>query len=402
MCEPLPYGGFEEVEDISEFNNIESLDDEGQYGYIYVVDIKYPRYLHNKHSCLPFLPECIKPPGSNCKKLLTTLNDKEFYVVHYRALKQAVRFGLVVEKIHTVIKFKQSRWMKKYIDLNTTLRQSADNEFEVAFFKYMNNAVYGKCMEQIRNRMNMKIISCQKPMEKCIKKSTFLDRTIYEENLAAVHFAKESVVMNKPIFVGQAVLDLSKVVMYEFYYSVMKQKYGKRVKLLYIDTDSFIMRIIFKDFYHDMKEMMNYFDTSNYPKDHPCFSNQNKKVLAKFKDEMAGKIISEFCGLRAKVYALKVLELVIKRLKGVKKYALRRKIHFDDYLECLKDMKKVLLTSYYSILSRKHCITTNKCTKVALSAYDDKRYIKQCGVKTLPWGHYHIPMLEENRLIETV
>jgi hypothetical protein len=397
MCEPLPYGGFEVIEDISSVADIESLDDEGPYGYIYVVDMKYPKHLHNEHACLPFLPECIKPPGSQCKKLLATLNDKKFYVVHYRALKQAVRFGLVVDKIHTIIKFKQSRYMKKYIDLNTALRQKAENEFDVAFFKYMNNAVYGKCMEQIRNRMNMKLICCQKQIEKCIKKSTFLDRTIYEENLAAVHFSKESVLMNKPVYVGQAVLDLSKTIMYEFYYSVMKQAYGPRVSILYIDTDSFIMKIICQDFYLDMTEMMNHFDTSNYPEDHQCFSNKNKKVLAKFKDEMAGTVISEFCGLRAKVYALKFLDLVLKKLKGLKKYALRSKIHFENYLECLRDMKKVLRTSYYSILSTKHSITTNKCTKVALSAYDDKRYIKKCGIETLPWGHYLIPNLEAQR-----
>jgi hypothetical protein len=398
MCEPLPYGGFKLVEDFSAMGDILSLDDEGPIGYIFVVDIKYPKYLHNKHSFLPFLPECIAPPGSQYKKLLATLKDKEYYAVHYRALKQAIQHGLVVAKIHSVIEFKQSRWMKKYIDLNTSLRQMAKNEFEMAFFKYMNNAVYGKCMEQIRNRMHIKIISCPKQLETYIKKATFLDRTIYEENLATVHLAKESVVMNKPIYVGQAVLDLSKVIMYEFYYTVMVETYGKRIALLYMDTDSFIMKIICRDFYRDMQKMLKYFDTSNYPIDHPCYSLQNKKVLAKFKDEMAGRIISEFCGLRAKVYALRVLEMVIKKLKGLKKYALRSKIHFEDYLKCLEDTKCVLLTSYYSILSTKHCLTTNKCTKVSLSAYDDKRYIKRCGIKTLPWGHYKIPSLEERRI----
>lgn len=398
MCEPLPYGGFEILDQIPTIEDILTLDDEGPHGYLFVVDIKYPKYLHNKHIYLPFLPECVRPPGSKLKKLMATVNDKEYYVVHYRALKQAMQHGLLVQKIHNVIKFKQSRWMKKYIDLNTALRKNAENNFEEAFFKYMNNAVYGKCMEQIRNRMNMKLVSSLKQLRKCLKKATFLDRTIYEENLAAVHFSKEFVVMNKPIFVGQAVLDLSKVIMYKFYYSVMKRIYGNKLTLLYMDTDSFIMKIICNDFYRDMTKLLKYFDTSNYPQNHPCFSMQNKKVLAKFKDEMAGKIIAEFCGIRAKAYAIRLLDLVLKRLKGVKKYALRSKIHFDDYLNCLRDTRKILYTSYYSILSRKHKLTTNKFTKVALSAFDDKRYIRQCGIKTLPWGHYHIPKLEEIRI----
>jgi hypothetical protein len=398
MCEPLPYGGFEINEENISVGDIEALDDEGPYGYMFVVDIKYPTYLHNIHSCLPFLPESVKPPGSQNKKLLATLDDKKFYILHYRALKQAMQHGLVVEKIHSVIKFKQSRWMKQYIEFNTYLRQNADNEFDVAFFKYMNNAVYGKCIEQLRNRMNIKLISCDKKMNLYLKKATFIDRTIYEENLAAVHLARECVLMNRPIFVGQAVLDLSKVIMYNFYYNVMKKRYGESLTLLYTDTDSFIMKIICRDFYSDMKRMSKYFDTSNYPSDHPCFSTKNKKVLAKFKDELAGIVISEFCGLRAKVYAFKFLQCVIKRLKGIKKYALRSKIHFEDYIKCLTDTKLVLHTSYYSILSKKHCLTTNKCTKVALSAYDDKRYIRKCGIRTLPWGHYRIPRLEEKRI----
>jgi ribosomal protein L31E len=275
MSEPLPYGEFEEVEDHSSIGPIEGLDDEGEYGYIFVADIAYPKHLHNAHASLPFLPESKLPPGGKHKKLLATLDDKDEYVVHYRALKQALKFGLKIKKIHKIIKFRQSRWMKKYVDLNTELRKKAENEFEVAFFKLMNNAVYGKCMEQIRNRLNMKLVSNEKSMTRSINNPTFIDRTVYSENLAAVHFAKEHIVMNKPIYVGQAILDISKVIMYEFFYSVLKPKYAQNIELLYMDTDSFIVFIKCKDFYKDLLEMLDHYDTSNYEKTHFCYSPYN-------------------------------------------------------------------------------------------------------------------------------
>jgi hypothetical protein len=261
----------------------------------------------------------------------------------------------------------------------------------------MNNEVYGKCMEQIRNRMNMKLVSDEKSMSKSINQPTFIDRTVYTENLAAVHFAKENIVMNKPIYVGQAILDISKVIMYEFFYSVLKPKYSQNLELLYMDTDSFIVLIKCKDFYKDLLGMLEHYDTSNYEKTHFCYSPDNKKVLGKFKDETGGIPISEFCGLRAKVYALRVLDEIHKKLKGIKKYALKTKIHFADYISCLRDTSLIIRTSFYNIVSKKHILTTNKFTKIALSAFDDKRYILCDGVHTLPWGHFRIPELEDEK-----
>jgi hypothetical protein len=214
------------------------------------------------------------PPGSKNPKLLTTFHKKENYVVHVLALKQAVAHGLKVTKVHKVLEFDQSPWLKSYIDKNTRRPQQARIAFEKAFFKLMNNAVYGKTMENVRRRMDMELVTNAKRLKKCIASPFFKDRTIYSDTLCAVHFHKKKVFMNKPIYVGMCILDLSKTLMYEFHYDFMLKKYGK--KLLYMDTDSFLYHIKTEDFYQDIRmhphESSTYypFDTSDYPKDHPC------------------------------------------------------------------------------------------------------------------------------------
>ena len=190
MSQSLPMSEFQWVADIDEIGNILDLKEDDNFGYIYEVDIEYPETLHETHKDLPFLAEKLLPPNSQHPKLLTTLKKKEKYVVHYLALKQAVEHGLIISKIHRVIKFKQSKWLAPYIQLNTDLRKRSKNAFEKDFYKLMNNAVFGKCMENVRNRLNMKLVVSEESLQRYVNKSTFLDRTIFAENVVAVHLAK--------------------------------------------------------------------------------------------------------------------------------------------------------------------------------------------------------------------
>ena len=171
------------------------------------------------------------------------------------------------------------------------LESTGTNEFEKTFFKLMNNLVYGKTLENVRNHVDIKLVTSKEEAQKWICKPNFSRYTIYNKHFAAIHMLKKKVVQNKPRYVGFTVLELSKLHIYEFYYNYIKPKYGDGVKLLMTDTDSLILEIETEDFYRDIApDLHHWFDTSNYPKDHPSGIevDVNKKVLGKFKDEAGG------------------------------------------------------------------------------------------------------------------
>ena len=222
--------------------------------------------------------------------------------------------------------------MEPYIRKNTDLRKSASNAFEKHFFKLMNNSVFGKTIENIRKRQNVNIIDNKKMAVKLTSKPNFERLTIFDENLVAVHMKKTEVYFNKPIYVGQAILDLSKTLMFDFHYNYIRKKYDNKAELLFTDTDSLMYLIQTEDFYHDIKQdIKKEFDTSDYPKNHPSGikTGVNKKVIGKFKDEAAGKQITHSVGLRPKHYTFKVEEKgETRKAKGVKKNVIKKYLSF--------------------------------------------------------------------------
>ena len=252
-------------------------------------------------------------------------------------------------------------------------------------------------MENIRSRVDIRLCTNGKQVDKLVAKPSFKSRTIFTENLVAVHMAKTKLVFNKPIYVGMSILDVSKYLMYEFHYNTMKVRYGENIKLLYTDTDSLIYDIETEDFYQDMKDMLDQFDTSDYAQDNVYgLPRVNKKVLGKMKDELAGVVMREFIGLRSKMYATDVegdekrdKKLGIKKSKGVKKSVVKNEITFKDYKTCLfKDQE--IMKQMNMMRSYKHDIYSIEINKKALSPKDDKRFILDDKISTLPWGHYSI------------
>ena len=300
MSEYLPYGGFKWVKVNNEsVNRVLNKSDNSFHGYFLEVDLDYPENLHDIHNDLPMAPGKIKVTEemlsstqleikNNCdikvgeiNKLTPNLYSKKNYVLHYRNLKYYLSQGLILKKVHRKLEFKQSHWMKPYIDFNTQKRMEATNEADKKLFKLLNNAVFGKTMENMRKRMKIRIIKKPKDFLKYASRPTYINHNIFGKNLVKIHEKKELLTLNKPIYVGCTVLELSKLTMYEFYYDFLKQK-CETVKLFYMDFDDIMLK---------NKE---FFDLSNFSKNSKYYCGENKKVSGKMKDEYGGKFIYKF------------------------------------------------------------------------------------------------------------
>ncbi|CAI6375722.1 unnamed protein product [Macrosiphum euphorbiae] len=341
---------------------------------------------------------------------MATFEKKENYIVHYRNLQQAIKNGLIVEKVHRVIQFNQSDWLAKYIDLNTEMRKKARNAFEKDFFKLMNNAVFGKTMESKRKQLKIELVSCERRLQKCINKTTFKHCTNYNENLNAVALENKIIKFDKPIYIGFSVLDISKTLMYDYHYNVMQKHYRDKIKLMYTDTDSLIYHIKTTDFYEDLAathSLLDRMDTANLPSDHPCYVAVRKKEPGYFSDEVDADIITEFCALRAKSYAFNVYageEDAVRdkddkdkvggekiKAKGIRQHVVKNHMTLEDHKKCLFGEAGVeAYKDNVSIRSFKHQLMTIKTKKLAYNSYDDKRLVLQDKVHTLAHGHYSI------------
>ena len=395
MSQKLPTGGFKWLtnKEINNLYNNQILQVWNKTPCILEVDLIYPENLHDLHNDYPLCPERVKCENG-VEKLIPNLRNKEKYVIHYKNLIQCLQQGIILKKIHRGIKFTESEWLKSYIDKNTNLRTQAKNNFEKDFFKLMNNSVFGKTMENIRNRVNIKLVNTKEQLRKLTAKPNFKGPPkIFSENLVSVHMKKTSLTMDKPVYLGMCILDLSKTLIFDFHYNYIKRKYGDKAKLLFTDTDSLMYEIITKDFYKDISgDVKNRFDTSDYPENHPSGipTGINKKVLGMMKDEVAGKNIKEFVGLRPKLYSLKMEEgKETKKCKGVKKRVVENYITHEDYKTCLITGKDKLARQNI-IRSYDHEVYTEEVNKIALSAEDDKRYLLNDSFDTLAWGHYKI------------
>ncbi|KYN09798.1 hypothetical protein ALC57_18080, partial [Trachymyrmex cornetzi] len=356
MCQPLPYADFRWVDDVhnSDFTII-ALD--SQTGYILEVDLEYPQHLHDAHTDLPFCPTREKPPGKRDDKLLATLCDK-----HYA------------------------------LQLNTKFRTMAKNDFEKNLYKLMNNAVFGKTMENVRDRVDVKLLTKWEGRygaEAMIAKPNFHSRSVFSENLIAIELRKLEVKFDKPIYMGMCILDISKTCLYKFHHEYMAPVFREKCKIMYTNTDSLIYHVECDDIYDVMKRDINRFDTNDYAVDNAySIPFANKKVPGLMKDENNGAIMTEFVGLRAKMYALRVQgKKDTKKVKGIKSSVVAKSKTFEDYTCCLNDA--IEMTRRQScIRSKLHEVYTISETKIALSPHDDKRYIVSDSTDTLPWEHY--------------
>lgn len=238
------------------------------------------------------------------KKLIPNLFDKCNYIVHYRNLKYYLKEGLILKKIHKVLSFKQMPWLNEYVSFNNERRKLVKNEFDKTFFKLLNNSFYGKTCENVRKRISVKTALTQSECRKHMASPSLDYFNPVNDNLVVFKMRKTNLLLNKPLYVGFTVLELSKLHMYQTYYDYFKKYYEERCELLYTDTDSLIMYIeteyVYKDLHTKFGDIM---DTSQYPPSHFAFTRCNENKLGYFKDETKSKPIKEFCVLKPKMYS---------------------------------------------------------------------------------------------------
>ena len=318
--------------------------------------------------------------------------------------------------MHRVIRFNQEAWLKPYIDMNTKLRKEAKNEFEKEFFKLMNNSVFGKTMENVRKHRDIRLVTSEQRRIKLDSEPNHHATKHFSENLIATEIKKARVVMNNPVYLGQAILDISKTLMHEFWCDYIKPKYGDKAQLCYMDTDSFVIYLETEDCYKDIaNDIDERFDTSNYDEKNkrPLPIGKNKKVLGLFKDELDGKIMSEFIALRAKTYAYLIdgfkdddddddydkNKIINKRAKGTKKCVIKRELMFENYKDSLFN-DKIILKSQQRFKSDHHKVYTEEVNKIALSSNDDKRLQTFNRITTYPYGTNAFKVRESGMMVK--
>ena len=472
MVQPLPIDGFtwlnaEEVEQLSEENEILALPDDGPTGYHFEVSCYIPDMYHDKYKDFPPLPENIvitedmftpfmremwNERPDDTTRLAPNLFPKKKYTIHYRHLKflltrpqQQVR----ITKVHRILRYRQGRWLKPYIDANTEMRQKASvegNKTGENRWKLQNNIIFGKCCENKRNRKSVKLVQTKAQANKVCSKPTYLRRNIIHPQLVAIESRRAVVDLNTAISVGNTILELSKLHMYKVYREMqgMFNTPYTSMSLLFTDTDSFLVEVRgtrnskrYTDPYKIMLENYKLFDFTQYPPDCAQFQhlspymrefyrNNNRKVLGKMSDETKSRIIRKWVGLRSKLYCMEIEGMVkdnaVKHTNLVKKATakgikenVREKLNMQEYVlalcytagkhalqheycppktvELVKALEKgeegprKICIKQNAILSKKHSIGTYSIPKVALSGHDTKRAILDDNVHTLPHGH---------------
>ena len=289
-------------------------------------------------------------------------------------------------KVHRTLKFKQSNWLKEYIEFNTEKRKNAVSEFEKNMFKLLINCIYEKSMENIRKRISVKLINNSKDYLRCVNKPNFISQKIFDKNVIAVHQVKSVLTLNIPIYVGFTILELSKLLMYKLHYDYVCNKYD--AKLLFTDTDSLVYEINSEDVYEQCFKDIGLFDFSGYPINSKYYDSTNKKVLGNMKDEFNGVKIVQFVGLKSKMYSLiSVDDRKVNKAKGINK-----KLRHEEYVDVLFN-KKVVRHDMKRIQSKLHETGTYDVFKISLSCFDDKGYVRDNGINTLAYFHKDIKNL---------
>ena len=331
------------------------------------------------------------------KKLVGTLKDKKKYVVHYQTLKLYLSLGLRVTRLHRVLVFKQEPFMREYISHLASLRANSQNQFEKSCLKKLANSNYGKMIEDVRKYKEVKICQSRNSLLRHMSSPFFESFKVYSEKLVLCFMRKKKVVFKSCHAIGLAILDLSKLHMFDLYYNYILPQtelspIDNSLSIMMSDTDSFLFYFKNKTTAQFLKDIEPIMDFSNYPTDHQLFSKERAGHLGYLKDEMKGEPMKGVVALKSKCYSIKVKRESINKCKGIPKVA-TGKLKFKHYKKSLFNRTHIFST-FSKINSKDHRVTTTSFKRKSLSCYDDKRYYL-CDIHSLPYGHYKLRKLKD-------
>ena len=405
LSQKLPYGEFRWVTNPGEIDLVMEMCKYGgdlntDEGYVLEVDIVIPPSIHDKLDQLPVAPETKVVPGSKIKKLLLTHDPKLNYVVHARLLQLYLTLGVEVSKVHRIVKFKQDTIFANYIDYNTKMRAASTTDFNKDFYKLKCNSLYGKTVENLMKRINLRICNNQKKLVTYASKAQFRRSTVIAKDLVAVLLGKDEIVLDRPSYIGQVVLDLSKLRMYQLQYQELQSyrvKFNCEINIVAGDTDSFFLECKNVDLRQQLLPAMiadRLLDTSNYDAKDPLFSKDLKSVVGKFKDENEGGLFKEWIFLRPKCYSLLKEEGSKQKAKGV--ILKGSTISHESYRQ-VYERRSIQSIPQQRIGTKNHQLYTMRFTKRALQCYDDKRHWTGPN-SSVAYGHYNAGPLWGNSL----
>lgn len=406
MTKSLPYRNLRWVNKTKEWvrKKVNTYQPSDERGYLIECDLAYPASIHDITKDLPLAPEHLKITRSmlspfcerlskrlnikmdSAHKLVSTQLDKERYVCHIENLQFYLRQGMRLKRVHRILRFDQKPFLKPYIELCIKERRSASSPDEKSLWKLACNAIFGKTITNVEKRHNVKIHTSAAKVLQSVSSPLFKHADVITKNVVQTTSYKKRNLINTPFLIGTSILELSKLHLMKLHYEHFLPKYGiYRLKLCMTDTDSLLYLIRTEDVYSDLRETKTV-DFSNYPPDNPFFDDSREGELFLLKDEAAGVPIKSFVGLRAKSYSIRYLDDSNKVTgKGIPKHKLSQITH-DDLERTLRETIPLSVTSEY-LRSFKHEVFTITQEKTALSAYDNKRFVNEDGISTLPIGH---------------
>ena len=412
QCQKLPMSGYEWLteKEITNFD-LSQIDEDGEIGYGLEVDLEYPAELYELHNDLPLAPENINifyddlsPYSKAClqatcqtnplryksQKLCGTFQSKEKYFTHIKNLKYYAKLGLNVKKIHRIVKFKQARFVKPYIEFAAKKRAESKSPFKNRNRKKMTNANYGRFIMNVRKHIEVKLVSKQSAIEKHMSSPRLKSFRILNSDLTAFFMKKKKITLDKQWSVGWAILELSKLALFQLYYDILLPRFGKNnVDIIMSDTDSLILHIREYSESQINEKLQDVIDFSNYSTDSPWYSTKRAKVPGFIKNEYPKSQITECVALKAKSYAFEMKhknsgkKTIEKKCKGVTK-ARTRTLKFKSYKKCLETYAAIKAT-IARISVKNHKISSILQKRICLSSFDDKRYILNCGVHSVPY-----------------